>query len=365
MNKKGTSAAVNMKGLDALDRHLDQLWRIQKENNEKQQQQRSPKEWEMDPAKLLVKQAIGRGAFSQVHRGVYDGQDVAVKLLDWGSEEHEADRNGVDSLRTLFTKEVSVWFKLEHPNVTKCIGCMTGKPEIKFERKRDQVGVPRNIAYQPGGTLTSYLKKHGRTKLPFPTILKLSLDLARGLRYLHSGHVVHRDIKPENILLDQNQTLKINDFGVATRVPPGGKLMTEFAGTLGYMAPEVFENKPYNRKCDVYSFGICLCEICCCPTPYANIRFSKLTSSTLYKHTRPNIPEWCPSPIADLMRKCWDTDPNLRPEMEDVVSMLEFIGSEAVLSDHQDNMATPTHQPGCLSMVRQAFDPVTNVIARC
>ncbi|KAJ4838156.1 hypothetical protein Tsubulata_046192 [Turnera subulata] len=189
MNKTGSSstagaAAMDMKGLDALDRHLDRLWRIQKDNKERQQPQRPPKEWVMDPAKLLVKHAIGRGAFSQVHRGVYEGQDVAVKLLSWGSDE-AGDRHEVDSLRTEFWKEVSVWFRLDHPNITKCIGCITGKSEIKFERKRDKIGVPRNIccivsAYQPGGTLTSYLKKNRRMKLPFPTIVKLSLDLARG-----------------------------------------------------------------------------------------------------------------------------------------------------------------------------------------
>ncbi|KAF2559981.1 hypothetical protein F2Q68_00018473 [Brassica cretica] len=79
---------------------------------------RSRREWEIDPSKLIVKSVIARGTFGSVHRGIYDGQDVAVKLLDWGEEGHRSDAE-IASLRAAFTQEVAVWHKLDHPNVTK------------------------------------------------------------------------------------------------------------------------------------------------------------------------------------------------------------------------------------------------------
>ncbi|XP_019096646.1 PREDICTED: uncharacterized protein LOC104767300 [Camelina sativa] len=74
---------------------------------------RSRREWEIDPSKLIVKSVIARGTFGTVHRGIYDGQDVAVKLLDWGEEGHRSDAE-IASLRAAFTQEVAVWHKLDH-----------------------------------------------------------------------------------------------------------------------------------------------------------------------------------------------------------------------------------------------------------
>nr|XP_028948119.1 serine/threonine-protein kinase STY8-like [Malus domestica] len=100
---------------------------------------RHRQEWEIDPSKLLIKSVIARGTFGTVHRGIYDGQDVAgipllplalhlsfggplkvvkFKLLDWGEEGHRTDSE-IASLRAAFTQEVAVWHKLDHPNVTK------------------------------------------------------------------------------------------------------------------------------------------------------------------------------------------------------------------------------------------------------
>nr|XP_009757902.1 PREDICTED: RAF proto-oncogene serine/threonine-protein kinase-like [Nicotiana sylvestris] len=75
-------------------------------------------DWEIDTSKLIIKSVLARGTFGTVHRGVYDGLDVAVKLLDWGEEGHRTEAE-IASLRAAFTQEVSVWHKLDHPNVTK------------------------------------------------------------------------------------------------------------------------------------------------------------------------------------------------------------------------------------------------------
>ncbi|XP_050375673.1 serine/threonine-protein kinase STY13-like [Argentina anserina] len=290
---------------------------------------RHRQEWEIDPSKLVIKSVIARGTFGTVHRGIYDGQDVAVKLLDWGEEGHRTDAE-IASLRAAFTQEVAVWHKLDHPNVTKFIGATMGSSELQIQTENGQIGMPSNICcvvveYLLGGTLKSFLIKNRRRKLTFRVMHQLALDLARGLSYLHSQKIVHRDVKTENMLLDKTRTLKIADFGVARVEASNPNDMTGETGTLGYMAPEVLNGNPYNRKCDVYSFGICLWEIYCCDMPYPDLSFSEVTSSVVRQNLRPDIPRCCPSALANVMKRCWDANPDKRPEMDEVVSMMEAI----------------------------------------
>ncbi|PHT46300.1 hypothetical protein CQW23_15458 [Capsicum baccatum] len=286
-------------------------------------------DWEIDPAKLIIKTVLARGTFGTVHRGVYDGQDVAVKLLDWGEEGHRTEAE-IASLRAAFTQEVSVWHKLDHPNVTKFIGATMGASGLNIQTENGHIGMPSNICcvvveYLPGGALKSYLIKNRRKKLAFKVVVQMALDLARGLSYLHTQKIVHRDVKTENMLLDKTRTVKIADFGVARVEASNPNDMTGETGTLGYMAPEVLNGNPYNRKCDVYSFGICLWEIYCCDMPYPDLSFSEVTSAVVRQNLRPEIPRCCPSSLANVMKRCWDANPDKRPEMDEVVSMIEAI----------------------------------------
>ncbi|KAJ9163732.1 hypothetical protein P3X46_023367 [Hevea brasiliensis] len=303
--------------------------------------------WEIDPSKLIIKTVIARGTFGTVHRGIYDGQDVAVKLLDWGEEGHRTEAE-IAALRAAFSQEVAVWHKLDHPNVTKFIGATMGSAELQIQTENGQIGMPSNICcvvveYLPGGALKSYLIKNRRRKLAFKVVVELALDLARGLSYLHSQKIVHRDVKTENMLLDKTRTVKIADFGVARVEASNPNDMTGETGTLGYMAPEVLNGNPYNRKCDVYSFGICIWEIYCCDMPYADLSFSEVTSAVVRQNLRPEIPRCCPSSLANVMKRCWDANPDKRPEMDEVVSMLE-----AIDISKGGGMIPPDQQGGCL-----------------
>ncbi|KAK4598125.1 hypothetical protein RGQ29_015570 [Quercus rubra] len=300
------------------------------EDNEKKKVRFTEKQdWEIDPSKLIIKQVIAPGAFGTVHRGIYDGQDVAVKVL-----EEQRAKGDIASLRIAFTREVSIWPKLDHPNIAKCLGATLGTSGLKIHTHNKQIDMQSDAAatasviieYLPCGTLKSYLRKNRKRKLAFKTVVRMALDLARGLSYLHSLKIVHRDIKTENLLLDKNHTLKIIDFDVACLEASNPNEMTARIGTLGYMAPEVLESKPYNRKCDVYSFGICLWEIYCCDVaPYPNVILSDRSSTVVYQNIIPEIPKCCPSSLAEIMSKCWDANPNNRPEMEEVVIMLKAI----------------------------------------
>ncbi|KAG9451946.1 hypothetical protein H6P81_004850 [Aristolochia fimbriata] len=321
---------IDLKSLDIqLEKHLSRVW-----SRDRTEAPRQKEEWEIELSKLDIRYVIAHGTYGTVYRGAYDGQDVAVKLLDWG-EDGFASNAETAALRASFRQEVAVWHKLDHPNVTKFVGASMGTSELKIPPSNsanngDYTSIPSRaccvvVEYLAGGTLKQYLIKNRRRKLAYKVVIQLALDLSRGLSYLHSRKIVHRDVKTENMLLDTHRTLKIADFGVARVEAQNPKDMTGETGTLGYMAPEVLEGKPYNRRCDVYSFGICLWEIYCCDMPYPDLSFAEVSSAVVRQNLRPEIPRCCPSSLAHIMKKCWDANPEKRPEMAEVVKLLEGI----------------------------------------
>uniref|UniRef100_A0A803NRM6 Protein kinase domain-containing protein n=1 Tax=Cannabis sativa TaxID=3483 RepID=A0A803NRM6_CANSA len=264
-------------------------------------------EWGIELLKLKLIREIAKGTYGIVYKGVYDGQDVAGASM------------GIS--------------KLEVPSTNSLNGC--------------QVSYISNACcvlaeYLPGGTLKNYLFKNRRTKLAFKIVIQLALDMARGLSYLHSKSIIHRDLKAENMLLDTHRILKIADFGVARVEAQNLNDMTGETGTLGYMAPEVIGGKPYNRKCDVYSFGICLWEIYCCDMAYPNMNFAEMSSAIVLQNQRPKIPRCCPKSYARIMKKCWDANPEKRPNMADVVKLLE-----AIDTSKGGGMIPEDQAPGC------------------
>ncbi|KAM0995639.1 hypothetical protein ACFX13_005796 [Malus domestica] len=280
-------------------------------------------EWEIDLAKLDLRHVLAVGTNGTVYRGAYDGQDVAVKILDWG-EDGIATAAETAALRASFQQEVAVWHKLDHPNIPKFVGASMGTSNLKIPVKNtsnDSHNSPPSragcviVEFVPGAkTLKNFLIRNRRNKLAFKVVIQLAVDLSKGLSYLHSKKILHRDVIPENMLVDNHGTLKIVDFGVTIIETHKPRDMT------GYMAPEFLDGKPYNRKCDVYSFGFFLWEIYCYGMPYPNLSFDDVR-----QNLRPEIPRCCPSTLASIMRKCWDANPDNRPEMEEVVKMLYAI----------------------------------------
>lgn len=268
--------------------------RISSEELEALRTRQSSDDWELEPHDIVFHEKVASGAFGDLFRGTYCGQDVAIKVL-----------RGVhnDSVQFQeFLQEVAIMRKVRHRNVVQFIGACTQRPNlcIVFE-------------YMHGGSVFDYIRKAGQ--LPVLVIMRIALEVCRGMDYLHKRKIVHRDLKAANLLLDEHGTVKIADFGVA-RVMEGPGVMTAETGTYRWMAPEVIEHKPYGEKADVFSFGVVLWELLTGLVPYNDMTPLQAAVGVVQKGLRPPIPQTCPPPLADIMRLCWQRDPVVRPPFE-------------------------------------------------
>lgn len=191
---------------------------------------------------------LGEGGFGRVYRGVLeDGTKVAVKVLT--RDDQQGGRE--------FIAEVEMLSRLHHRNLVKLIGICTEEHN-------------RSLVYEliPNGSVESHLHGPDRETAPldWDARIKIALGAARGLAYLHedsSPRVIHRDFKASNILLEEDFTPKVSDFGLAKSASEevSGHISTRVMGTFGYVAPEYAMTGHLLVKSDVYSYGVVLLEL--------------------------------------------------------------------------------------------------------
>lgn len=189
------------------------------------------------------------------------------------------------------------------------------------------------------GSVYEYVRRCGPLRLP--AVLRIALEVCRGMDYLHRRRIVHRDLKAANLLIDETGTVKIADFGVARVLDQTG-VMTAETGTYRWMAPEVIEHQPYGAEADVFSFGVVLWELLTGRIPYADMTPLQAAVGVVQKGLRPPLPLNCPPPLAEVMRACWVRDPRARPTFEQLKGRMEEMvaayggGSRAGGSDAGD-----------------------------
>ncbi|KAF8658542.1 hypothetical protein HU200_059000 [Digitaria exilis] len=195
--------------------------------------------------KFSENNVLGVGGFGCVYKAVFDGGvTAAVKRLEGGGPECEKE----------FENELDLLGRIRHPNIVSLLGfCVhEGNHYIVYELMEK-------------GSLDTQLHgpSHG-SALSWHIRMKIALDMARGLEYLHehcSPPVIHRDLKSSNILLDSDFNAKISDFGLAVTSGNIDKGSMNLSGTLGYVAPEYLLDGKLTEKSDVYAFGVVLLEL--------------------------------------------------------------------------------------------------------
>jgi len=149
---------------------------------------------------LSRRNRIGKGSFGEVYQALYGGNVVAVKTLNL-LHEHSEGSSSVGAAREEFLGELSTMMSLAHPCIVRCFGVTESPPCIVME-------------YIQRGSVFDIIHKQN-IPLPWPLRVRMLLQAAHGMKYLHKHSIVHRDLKSMNLLVDQNWGVKIADFGLS------------------------------------------------------------------------------------------------------------------------------------------------------
>ncbi|KAJ0083215.1 hypothetical protein Patl1_31101 [Pistacia atlantica] len=194
---------------------------------------------------------IGSGSFGSVYKGkLQDGREVAIK--------RGAKKNKSQEKESAFDSELALLSRLHHKHLVGLIGYCEEKDErlLVYE-------------YMSNGALHDHLHKKSNTGIHSSILnswkmrIKIALDAARGIEYLHNYAVppiIHRDIKSSNILLDANWTARVSDFGLSL-LTDQESVSTKAVGTVGYIDPEYYVLNVLTSKTDIYGLGVVLLEL--------------------------------------------------------------------------------------------------------
>lgn len=249
------------------------------------------------------------GSFGQVYKGRCRGHEVAIKVLDgiaWDEKVLEE-----------FVAEITIMARLLHPNILLCMGACTEKTEIG-EHKYVMV-----MDYMPRGDLHKLLHNK-EIKLSLTRKLQFAIEICEGMAWLHGQGILHRDLKPANVLLDNNWTCKICDFGLSqiTKSKEKKRDQDEAPGSVLWMAPEVLLNEDLDSKLDVYAFALVFWEILTRDNLFEEYDDKDVfTEDIAKKNVRPPL-DGIHLKLAEILKQSWDRDPTKRPSFEDLIDSI-------------------------------------------
>uniref|UniRef100_A0A087XYP8 dual-specificity kinase n=1 Tax=Poecilia formosa TaxID=48698 RepID=A0A087XYP8_POEFO len=254
---------------------------------------------------------IGSGFFSEVFKVQHriTGQVMALKM------------NTLASNKANMLREVQLMNRLCHPNILRFLGVCVHEGQLHALTE-----------YINGGNLEQLLDSD--LYLSWSARVGLSLDIARGLEYLHSKGIFHRDLTSKNCLVrceNGTFTAVVGDFGLAEKIPDYSdgveKQPLAIVGSPYWMAPEVLRGELYDEKVDVFAFGIILCEIIA--RIEADPDFLPRTEDFgLDVPAFENMIGDCPAAFFSLAVTCCNMSAERRPSFSDIVFTLEAMGGE-------------------------------------
>lgn len=254
----------------------------------------------MDNKQIVVVQRyelgrlLGQGTFAKVYyaRNTETNQSVAIKVID---KEKITKASLIDQIK----REISIMRLVRHPNIIHLYEVMATKTKIYFA-----------LEYAKGGEL---FDKVAKGRLREEVAWKYFYQLINAVDFCHSRGVYHRDIKPENLLLDENENLKVSDFGLSALAESKRQdgLLHTTCGTPAYVAPEVINRKGYDgAKADIWSCGAVLFVLLAGYLPFHDSNLMEMyrkIGKADYK-----CPSWFPRDVRRLLMRMLDPNPSTR-----------------------------------------------------
>jgi serine/threonine protein kinase len=293
--------------------------------------------WKVHYRDLPSVRKIGKGSFGEVQETKWLEDKYAKKVFP-----------GADNKS--FKQESEVLARLCHPNVVRVVGWSENRNGVNASIIMELM---REDLFKFLRNCRSNNESKGSADVPLSILaaVDILLQVARGLKYLHSRHVVHRDVKSLNVLVKHLSGVpeleysegylnaKLADFGLSKTKNSSTRYsnQTPNVGTRKWMAPEVFEitkdkidsdavqvpETAHPFKADVYSFAIVCYEILTGKEPFEGER--DLYKRITLEHARPKLPKICPGRLVSLIRRCWKHDPLSRPYFPEICKELRYI----------------------------------------
>ena len=289
---------------------------------------------------------------------------MAVKVLNIPSDNKQ-------SVLDEFQREIDVMKTLNHPNIVRYLGAECDGSQHTLNIFQEWV---------PGGSVSSLLKRFG----PFSIdIIKTYVQqILRGLAYLHSHGIIHRDIKGGNILVSNDGSVKLADFGASKKIEAlgsesGDRMEMTMRGTPYFMAPEVFDEK-YGRKADIWSVGGVIYQMVTGSPPWKRLGFKNPLGLIRHITNHSGPPELPPLKHCNrgdrilldaILCKCFENDPSNRPLASELLldSFFEVnAGSNAPPPSPKKHLSSPsTSMPSPLQRIVENQESVASPSTLC
>lgn len=222
----------------------------------------------------------------------------------------------------MINQEIEVFAKINHPAILK----FRGMSLTNFENEPYPTIFTK---YMPCGSLGEMIRKAKQNKAPenWNNTKKMIviIGICHAMNYLHSNGIIHRDLKPDNVLLDEKYYPFIGDFGLSKLVKGGNSNQKPLnGGTPIFMAPEIYTNSPLDSKVDVYAFAMLLYQLLTNVEPFGE--FSRnyfMLWHKILSGSRPPFKDSVPQDFQDLIKRCWDRNPQTRPTFTEIIEMID------------------------------------------
>ncbi|CAD8065696.1 unnamed protein product [Paramecium sonneborni] len=242
------------------------------------------------------KTSLGTGSFGTVNlvQNIKSQQLFAIKSIQQCNIQTPYEQEGVE-------REIKVHLKCRHPNIVNL-----------YDSFIEHGNVYMVLEYAENGNLYNYVQR--RKRLEEKEACKYFIQTCRALQYLHEMNVFHRDIKPENLLLDNNNDIKLCDFGwCAENIHLKRKT---FCGTYEYMAPEIVSDLPYDYKIDIWSVGVLLYELLHGYAPFKGKEYKEIAQNI--KNGLIRYSSSINQDAQELIKNILQKDPSLRLSFNDI-----------------------------------------------
>ncbi|XP_066101345.1 serine/threonine-protein kinase Nek4 isoform X2 [Saccopteryx bilineata] len=247
-------------------------------------------------------QVVGRGSYGEVtlvrHRR--EGKQYVIKKLNL--------RNASSQERRAAEQEAQLLSQLKHPNIVTYKESWEGGDGLLYIV----------MGFCEGGDLYRKLKEQKGQLLPESQVVEWFVQIAMALQYLHEKHILHRDLKTQNVFLTRTNIIKVGDLGIARVLENHCDMASTLIGTPYYMSPELFSNKPYNYKSDVWALGCCAYEMATLKHAFN----AKDMNSLVYRIIEgklPPMPKAYSPELAELIRTMLSKKPEERPSVRSIL----------------------------------------------